>query len=421
MFKFLHAADIHLDSPLKGLERYEDAPVEVIRQATRRALENLVQLAIDEAVGFLLIAGDLYDGTWKDFKTGRFFIAQMAKLHDAGIPVFVIAGNHDAANKMTKDLRLPDNVEKLPHGEPATLRLEQFGVAIHGQSYAKAAILDDLSAGYPAPVPGMFNIGLLHTCATGREGHEPYAPCTVEGLRAKGYDYWALGHIHKREVLCNDPPILFPGNLQGRNVREAGPKGCTLVTVDDRHQVDFQPRSVDVFRWETCRVDAAGIDTGDDLLDLLRTELDRLGDDADGRPLAVRVEVSGPSKIHETVAAEPLRWEQQIRTLGHDAGDGGVWIEKVKLRTSSPARLDETQPADGPIAELIRYIDEARSDSDLLASLAKELAPLKEKLPPELKEGEDSIGLDCPETLRQTLDQVEQMLVRQLLSREGEP
>jgi len=420
MFKFLHAADIHLDSPLKGLEHYDEAPVEEIRRATRRALENLVQLAIDEQVGFVLLAGDLYDGDWNDFKTGLFFVAQMARLRDAAIPVYLIAGNHDAASKITKALRLPENVRMLWHNEPETVRLDELDVAIHGQSYAKAATTDDLSAAYPAPVPGAFNIGLLHTCATGREGHDRYAPCTVEGLRAKEYQYWALGHVHKREVLCEDPPILFPGNLQGRHVRESGPKGCTLVSVADEHHVQVEPRSVDVFRWETCRVDSSRAETGDDLLDQLRERLDKLVDQADGRPLAVRVEVVGSSRVHQTVASEPLRWENEIRALGQDIGDGNVWIEKVRLRTSPPVDIEAAQSIDGPIGELLRLVKESRSDPELLAWLGDQLAPLKDKLPRDLKEGPDAIGLDSAENLRETLDHVEQMLIRRLLAGESE-
>jgi DNA repair exonuclease SbcCD nuclease subunit len=416
---FLHAADVHLDSPLKGLERYDEAPVEEVRHATRRALENLVGLAIDESVGFVLIAGDLYDGDWRDFRTGRFFVAQMARLREAGIPAVVIAGNHDAANRMTKDLRLPENVRLLSHARPETVHLEEIGVAIHGQSFAKAAVTSDLSAGYPAAVPGLFNVGLLHTSATGREGHEPYAPCTVEGLRAKDYQYWALGHVHRREVLCDDPPIVFPGNLQGRHVRESGAKGCTLVRVDHDRIVHLEPRSIDVFRWETCRLDASTIDTGDDLLDLVGEKLDRLAAQAEGRPLGVRVEIEGPSTVHATVAGEPMRWEHEIRAAGQDAASGNVWIEKVKLRTSPPADLDPARWADLPIAELIGCLDEARSDPARLKAMGRVLAPLVDKLPRELVEGSAALGLDTPEGLRETLDQVEPMLLRRLLSEEG--
>lgn len=257
MFRFLHAADIHLDSPLRGLHRYEGAPQDEIRQASRRALANLVQLALDESVAFVLIAGDLYDGDWKDHRTGLYFVSQMVRLREAGIPVFVIAGNHDAMNRMTRSLPLPENVRMLDHKKAETVKLEKLGVAVHGQSFAAQAVLEDLSAGYPPAVGGMFNIGVLHTCATGRDGHDNYAPCTVEGLISKRYDYWALGHVHARETLHREPDIVFPGNIQGRHIRESGAKGCMLVEVNARQKLEATMRPLDVFRWQKCWVDAA--------------------------------------------------------------------------------------------------------------------------------------------------------------------
>ena len=223
--KFIHAADIHLDSPLRGLERYEGAPVDEIRQATRRALENLVSLAVESEVDFVLLVGDLYDGDWRDHNTGLFFAKQMSEFRKAGIKVFLIAGNHDAQNVMTKSLRLPDNVHQLNTSKPETVRLEELGVAIHGQGFRTKAVTKNLAMDYPAAIPHVFNIGLLHTSVTGREGHDNYAPCTPTNLVDLNYDYWALGHVHTRECLSEDPPIHFPGNVQGRHIREAGPKG----------------------------------------------------------------------------------------------------------------------------------------------------------------------------------------------------
>src|SRR6185437_649372 len=121
---FLHAADIHLDSPLKGLERYENAPVGRIRGATRRAFTRLIDLAVEKAVDFVLIAGDLYDGDWRDYNTGLYLVRQLGRLRDANINVYAIAGNHDAANKMTRSLRLPDNVRLLSHEQPQTVRID---------------------------------------------------------------------------------------------------------------------------------------------------------------------------------------------------------------------------------------------------------------------------------------------------------
>src|SRR5690606_7156287 len=186
---------------LRGLERYDGAPVDQLRGATRRAFENLVELAIDEEVAFVLLAGDLYDGTWRDYNTGLFFGPQMSRLRDAGIGAYMVLGNHDAESRMTKQLRLPDTVHRFRPKQAETRIDEERGVAIHGQSFHRPDESADLSAGYPEPVPGMLNIGLLHTCAEGREGHGRYAPTTVENLVSKGYDYWALGHVHRREVL----------------------------------------------------------------------------------------------------------------------------------------------------------------------------------------------------------------------------
>ena len=193
---FLHAADIHLDSPLRGLERYENAPVDRMRRATRRAFERLVDLAIEKRVDFVVIAGDLYDGDCRDYNTGLYLTRQLGRLRDEKIPVFLIAGNHDAANRMTRVLPLPDNVRMLGHDRPETVCIKDLDVAIHGQSFGKPAVTENLAAGYPAALPGCVNIGVLHTGLGGMNGHERYAPCTLDELRFKRYDYWALGHIH---------------------------------------------------------------------------------------------------------------------------------------------------------------------------------------------------------------------------------
>jgi exonuclease SbcD len=136
--KFLHAADLHLDSPMHGLAAYDGAPVDELRGATRRALVNLVDLALEEQVAFVLIAGDVYDGSWRDFNTGLFYVAQMRRLREAGIPVVAIAGNHDAESRMTKGLPLPDGYIALTSTRPQTVELTELGVVIHGQSFATA-------------------------------------------------------------------------------------------------------------------------------------------------------------------------------------------------------------------------------------------------------------------------------------------
>jgi DNA repair exonuclease SbcCD nuclease subunit len=415
MLKFLHAADIHLDSPLRGLERYEGAPVEEIRAATRRAFENLVGLAIEEEVGFVLLAGDLYDGDWKDYNTGLFFSAQMARLGEVEIPVFLIAGNHDAASQITKVLRPPANVRVFSTKRPETEILEDLGVAIHGQGFAHASVSEDLSAGYPAALPHLFNIGLLHTSLDGRPGHASYAPCTVDGLRSRGYQYWALGHVHEREVVASDPWIVFPGNLQGRHARETGAKGATLVTVDDRGAARLEHRDLDVFRWASCLVDLADAASSGEVLDRVRAGLDLALADADGRPLAVRLRLTGACPVHAEIAGSSDHWVEELRALANGFGAGALWIERVLFATR-PAATQSASSREDALGGLLRSVRGLETDDGELSALTEGFAELKRKLPPELFADAEAFDPIDPARLRSLLPEVKDLLIARLLA-----
>ncbi len=407
--KFIHAADIHLDSPLRGLASYEGAPVEEIRNASRRALDNLVELAIENKVDFVLIAGDLYDGDWRDHNTGLFFARQMSELRKADIPAFVIAGNHDAQNVMTKHLPLPDNVRQFGTRKPETFRLEDLGVAIHGQGFPTKAVTDDLTLNYPPVVPGLFNIGLLHTSLTGREGHDNYAPCTVDGLNRLGYDYWALGHVHTRECVQADPPIWFPGNIQGRHIRETGPKGCLMVTVDGSGKPGVEFHELDVLRWEDLIIDATEFRTDVDCTDEFQRRLSISLENAGGRTVALRVSIGGASAIHEALAARPDDFRAAVHTVANDYGGGRVWVEKVKVLTRPVADTPATDTTDA-MSELLRVVESLAADEAALLELAGEFEPLASKLPPEFRDGADALPFMDTKYLAEVLGQVYPML-----------
>ncbi len=423
MFRFLHAADIHLDSPLRGLDRYEGAPVERLREATRRALENLVELAIDTPVDFVLVAGDLYDGEWEDFCTGLFFARQAARLDQAGIPMVIVAGNHDAANRMSRQLPLPRSATLMLPGEAQTIRLEGLKVAIHGQSFGERATAENLAAGYPRPVPGWFNIGLLHTSLTGRQGHDVYAPCSLEHLRAKGYDYWALGHVHRHEVVLEDPPVVFSGNLQGRHIRETGPKGCVLVEVEGR-QVRWKFVPLDVVRWEECRGEADGIDTEADLLERIRQRLAEGTACAAGRLRAVRVRLEGATPLHAALVGQQEWWTHTVRSLAFEVDGEGLWVQGLVVATRPPAQWNPAQWADSPLGELLACVAELQASPDRLAAFAEEFFADEElrdflaRLPVELRAAAGA-GLDGPAPLGPLLADVQQMLVHALLAKEA--
>lgn len=376
MLRFLHAADLHLDSPLCGLARYEGAPVEAMQRALRGAVENLVHTAIERKVSLLVIAGDVYDGDCRDFNTPLFFTGQMQKLAAAGIPVVLISGNHDAANKMTRALRLPPNCRVLSTDAAETYFLDDIGVAVHGQGFARADVCDNLAASYPATTKGLYNIGVLHTCATGSDAHEKYAPCSLDDLRSKHYDYWALGHVHKRQTLLAEPDVVFPGNVQGRDIGETGAKGCVVVEVDAAHntRVEFVP--LDVMRWEHVAVDLASAENEDDVLECVRERLGACWRAASDMPTAVRVTLGGATAMHERLAMDSVRIAQEVRNQAIQTADGSLWVEKVVQRTR-PREEPDVAALDGPLGELVGLLRELESDEAELAKLAAEIPELR--------------------------------------------
>ena len=260
---------------------------------------------------------------------------------------------------------LPENVHILSHDRPETLQVNDLDVAIHGQSFARAAVTENLAAAYPAPVAGCVNIGLLHTGLGGADGHERYAPCTVEELRLRRYDYWALGHIHARQLVSGDPPIVFSGNVQGRHIREAGPKGCLIATIRSDGRIEQVFHRLDQVRWERGSVDVSGIDTESDsdrtaqvLDDLLASEPDP------DKLLAVRVILCGMTDFHSRLCAEPERFVALVRSLAADRGGDQLWIEKVELKVDA---LRGTTTADGPIEELLEVLEQYRHRGRLVA------------------------------------------------------
>ena len=343
-FRFIHCADLHLDSPLRGLEADPDAPAARIRAATRDAFAALIDHALDQRVDFVIAAGDLYDGEWQDWRTGQFLVRQVARLSEAGIPFIAIRGNHDAQSLISRELRLPAPARELNHRRAETVRLDHLGVAIHGQSFANAAVREDLRAAYPAPIDGMFNIGVLHTNVDGRPGHENYAPSALADLRAHGYHYWALGHVHTRAVLTRDPWVIYPGNPQGRHARETGPRGAYLVSVvDSRIVADPQFVAFDTVRWEQLAIDVTGAADLDAVLTTVRDRLATALAEADGRLLAARILLTGSTPAAASLSRSPLDARERIRAEAQIlAGLDAIWIESVSVNVTSPQQPDES-------------------------------------------------------------------------------
>lgn len=423
MFKFLHAADLHLDSPLRNLDRYDGAPVEAFRTATRRAFDNLIELAVAEQVQFVLIAGDLYDGDCRDFNTPLHFRRRMEELGAHGIRTFIVQGNHDAENNMRKAfrLRLPDNVHLFRTDRPETVTIDDLNVAIHGQGFAQRAVEKDISQQYPPPVSGWLNVGLLHTSCGHYEAHERYAPSTIPGLTNKGYQYWALGHIHKYLRLAGPeggrvgagPWIVYPGNTQGRHIREEGSKGCVLATVDD-DRIDVSRRTLDVLRWQTCEVDAGECDDAETVLAETQARIDALLEKAGDRPLAVRVEIAGASGAHRELTRYPDYWDRRIREATVDRFTDRVWIEKIRIGTRPLRDASPREVPDELLGELVAGIRDASPRFDAVEEIRDDFEQLRKLLPTDPRIDDEPFDLDDERTVASLLDDVNEFLIGRL-------
>ena len=383
--KFIHAADLHIDSPMRGLDSYDGAPVELLRGATRRALMAMVELALREKVDLLLLAGDIFDRDLGDFSAALFFRQQMARLTSTGIQVFVVKGNHDAEGQITK--RLPDlpGMHFFSARQAEVFDLPALGVAVHGKSFPERMVNVDLVPSYLDAIAGRFNIGMLHTSLSGRPPHDPYAPTTVETLVAKNYDYFALGHVHQREVVRQaHPRIVFPGNLQGRHVNETGSKGCELVTVEGGVVTSAEHVSLDVVRWHHLVIDATGLSELTALASRFQQAC-RTATENDAEHLhAMRVTLQGESALAALEALDPGSLAVAIQVATQDFDGAQVWIESVRLALRSPIdRLAAAQRPDA-VGEVIRLVDELLADEAALKHWVFENLDKLPGLPPEL-------------------------------------
>jgi DNA repair protein SbcD/Mre11 len=380
--KLVHAADLHLDSALSGLTRYESAPADEIRGATRRAFTNLVGLCLEERAGLLVISGDLFDGDWRDVSTGLFFAKELNKLCQAGVRVAWIRGNHDAVSQIRRSVRLPEPVIELSAERAETRVLEELGVALHGRSFARRDVTEDLAASYPERVAGALNVGLLHTALEGRSGHDRYAPTRVETLVNRGYEYWALGHVHQREVVHREPYVVFPGNLQGRHARELGEKGASLVDYEGDRVVSVEHRSLDVVRWAELSLRPLAAQTLDDVLSAAQDELGRAAAAAQERLLAFRVKLVGPTALDAQLRAGRDKLREELCSLSYGVS-AGAWLEKLVIATEPLER--EAPLGDDALAEIDRALAELLSDG-AGDTLAEYLGDLSRKLPAEVLE-----------------------------------
>ena len=385
-YRFVHAADIHLDSPLRSLALRNPQLAELIGNATRQAFVRIINLCLDERVQALKLAGDLYDGEQTSMKTARFLAEQLRRLHVAGIKVFIIRGNHDALSKITKELVFPETVHIFGGRAEAVEVVRERGdrpIIVHGLSFARPQVADSLLEKYQPPIEGAINIGLMHTSLDGSANHDVYAPCSSSDLANSGFRYWALGHIHKRSAMEGSCAIVMPGIPQGRDVGESGPKSVTLVSVLDDGSVTMEERVVSVAQFERVAVDATAMTTWPDLVAGLEIALGDAAEKTASEHLVARLLVSGATPLAWTIRrdADLLRTEAESRA----SAIGNIWIEKFDTDCRRPATKTEGQSAD-PLEELRKVVNDDIIGSQAFLGEAEEIAKeLLSQLPSECR------------------------------------
>jgi exonuclease SbcD len=378
--RFVHSADLHLDAPFAGVDA-SDARVRAgLVASTAEAFGRVVTLCIDEHVDFLVISGDVYDDP-RSFVAQLCFQQQTKRLEAAGIDVFVAEGNHDPEIARPRDLRLPDNVRYFSTREVERIPVQRDGevlCTLYGRGYARGAETADLAKGFVRTAADLVAIGVLHANVGGREDVEDYAPASMEDLRAARMDYWALGHIHKPEVLSEHPAIVYAGCPQGRSPKEDGVRGCYLVQVAGGHaEAVFHPTCSIV--WSRRVLDVSDLETVEEVRSAVRDACDATRLEADGRPAILRLGLSGRTEAHTALVRGTVLADLMRDLRDEQLSDRPwVWIERISDRTSAALEIDRLRGSQDFDGDLVRLADEIASDAERLrAEIAGILRPLE--------------------------------------------
>ena len=375
--RFVHAADLHLDAPFAGVSADDARVGGALADATYAAFERVIDVCIERGAQFLVIAGDAYNSADASLKAQLRFRAGMERLSAAGIEAFIVHGNHDPASGYSAKLEMSESVHVFPAdcvGRFEVLRDDEVIAAVYGRSFAKSVELDNFAIGYVRDVSDPVAVGVLHANVGGNPDYDPYAPASLENLRAARMDYWALGHIHKQEFLSRDPWIVYAGSPQGLNPKETGPHGCLVVEVTAGGAVSVEHVETAPVVWAQLDCDVSAVQSIDQLATVLGEACDALREQA-GRPVVTRITLSGRTEVHADLArsgalgalVEEVRREQAAR-------EPWLWLDRVSDHSSAAIDLQTIREGRDFATELLRIADEFAADPAALAGLVNEIA-----------------------------------------------
>ncbi len=362
--RFVHAADLHLDSPFRGVDR--------LQGATLAALAKVVDHTIESKADFLIIAGDIYDSKDRNLRALVAFRKEMERLAERNIPAYIVHGNHDPLNGWGSGFQLPPNVMTFG-GRTDTdpfIRRGREVAQITGVSYTRERVTDNLASSFKPLDDAPYSIAVLHANVGHQAGHADYAPATVGELTSAGFDYWALGHVHTRAVLASEPAaVVYPGNTQGRNPRESGCRGCYQVDVDSYGRAHLEFVDTSVARWAHLEVSIRGCATMDQLVDSM-LEKARIEAAAFDGPTVARCSIRGNGPLHRDLQRDGMSEE-----LG-EILQSAVLAESVRIRTGPELDLESLARTETMVSDFLKLTERALNDAELRERLAESLAPL---------------------------------------------
>ena len=376
-FSFIHAADLHLDSPFRGVTAESPAIAELLQSATFDVYNSLIDLCIEKQVQFLLISGDIYDGADRSLRAQLRFRDGLKRLADNNIQAFIVHGNHDPYKGHSKSIDWPTGVHvfKYQKAESIPVKIDDTTIAIvSGLSHENRNVKTNLAKKIKGDNPDIFQIGLLH-CNVGRDtGHEDYAPCELEDLLNIGMDYWALGHVHERKVLHADPYVVYPGNTQGRHIREQAERGCYLIRVDEVHkEVKLEFHELDVVRWLSGSVAIDDLVTLDQLENSISNCIEDFIQNANSRSIICRLSITGQGPLYQELQKDEELREllQHIREI-FEAKSPFVWVQELLFDCRPEIDLDKRRQGQDFLGQVLRISKELSEDKDGMKRLLDE-------------------------------------------------
>lgn len=419
-FRFVHASDLHLDTPFQGVGRLDPEVGAALRDASLEAWDALVALTLERRANFLLLAGDIYDGADRGVRAQLRFLKGLERLAEAEIKVFVAYGNHDPLDGWSAIHRWPSNVTVFGHHRVESVNIERQGerlATVHGISYPRRDVTENLALRFARGPENGFQIGVLHCNVGSQPEHPTYSPCTIDDLRRIGLDYWALGHIHKRQTLLEGRPwIAYSGNLQGRSLKpsERGAKGALVVDVEGEVVTRMEFVACDRVRPVVVELDIGGLRDIPDLSVALLERAAHARTEHEGRALLVRGVLGGTGALHEELQRS-ARLKELLISLRDEAKAESpfIWWEGL-VDESRPALDIPSIVARGDFsAELVQAAEELRNDrAQLLELMDRQFKPLQRtrvnKWVPSSDRGEEQLLVARSEAL--ALDALERTL-----------